>query len=116
MRNSTQTLLMDKLILPVIILVLAFMGTWVFSVNARVAVMEKSIMQVDGLVAEQRMADKMMALLEQQTKANTELVVEMKNNQAQLTSAVNELKLALAQCCTKSNDYEYEYPPRSSRK
>lgn len=112
MRDSNQTFLLDKLILPVIILVLAFMGTWVFSVNERVAVMEKSMQQVDGLVADQRMADKMVALLEQQTRANTELVVEMKNSQSKLTDAVNDLKVTLAKCCSNPNNDEY---PRGRR-
>lgn len=103
--ENTQTFLWDKLILPVIILVLAFMGTWVFSINSDVAVIKKSMTTVDTLVTDQRAADRMMILLEAQTKANTELVNEMKGSQRQLTDAVNEMKLALAKCCSKPEEF-----------
>jgi|SRR5579872_1611285 len=103
--ENTQTFLWDKLILPVIILVLAFMGTWVFSINADVAVIKKSMTAVDTLVTDQRSADRMMILLEAQTKANTDLVNEMKTSQRELTDAVNEMKLALAKCCSKSDNF-----------
>jgi hypothetical protein len=105
--ENTQTFLWDKLILPVIILVLAFMGTWVFSINTDVAVIKKSMTAVDTLVTDQRAADRMMILLEAQTKANTELVNEMKGSQRQLTDAVNEMKLALAKCCSKNEEYQF---------
>lgn len=95
-QNTAWYFLWDKLILPVIILVLGFMATWVFSINADVAVMKKQMNQVDSLVVDQRTIEKMMVLLESQTKANTELVQEMKNNQVQMGNTIVELRVILA--------------------
>lgn len=106
--EATLAALFDKLVTPVIIIVLAFMGTWVFTINTDVAVMKTKMETVDSIALDQRTADKMMALLEQQTKANTELVNEVKNSQKELTDAMTEMKLAFAK-------WNSGYPPVRAR-
>lgn len=113
MSANTQATLLDKFVTPVIIMVLAFMGTWVFTINADIEVMKKSMEKVDRIAVDQRTAEKMMVLLELQTKANTELVVEMKNNQREMTDAIYEMKMALAVCCSKPDDRYIPRPPRN---
>lgn len=103
----TLAALFDKLVTPVIVIVLAFMATWVFTINTDVAVIKTKMQSVDAIVLDQRNVDKMMVLLEQQTKANTELVNEVKNSQKELTDAMVEMKLAFAKF---NHDYP-EWPP-----
>lgn len=95
MSNSSAALL-DKFVTPVILMLLAFMATWVFTINTDVAVMKKSMERVDTIVTDQRTAEKMMVLLEQQNKVNAELVTEVKNNQEKMTDAIIELRLSVA--------------------
>lgn len=95
-QNTAWYFFWDKLVLPVVILVLCFMATWVFSINTDMAIVKKSMERVDSLVIDQRTAEKMMVLLESQTKANTELVQELKNSQVQMADAIVEFRITLA--------------------
>jgi hypothetical protein len=112
MSANKEATLLDKFVTPVIIMVLAFMGTWVFTINADIQVMKKSMERVDRIAVDQRTAEKMMVLLELQTKANTELVNEIKHNQKEMTDVMYEMKMAIAICCSKSDDH---YTPRNKR-
>jgi hypothetical protein len=87
--------LWDKLVTPVIIMVLAFMATWVFNINSDVAIMKQSLSKVDAIVMDQRTAEKMIVLLEAQNKNNAELATEVKNNQKEMTNAIIELRMSV---------------------
>lgn len=106
--STNSNALWDKLVTPVILMVLAFMATWVFTINTDVAVMKKSMENVDKIVMDQRTAEKMMVLLEQQNKVNAELVTEVKNNQEKMTDAIIELRLSFTRLSTM-------WPPSQTR-
>lgn len=98
--STNSNALWDKLVTPVILMVLAFMATWVFTINTDVAVMKKSMESVDKIAMDQRTAEKMMVLLEQQNKVNAELVTEVKNNQEKMTDAIIELRVSFTRLST----------------
>lgn len=100
MSNSTTAALLEKFVTPVILMLLAFMATWVFTINTEVAVMKKSLERVDSIAMDQRTAEKMMVLLEQQNKVNAELVTEVKNNQEKMTDAIIELRMSFTRLST----------------
>ena len=47
--SRIATALLDKLVTPVILMVLGFLGTWVFSINSDMATMKQSINRVDAV-------------------------------------------------------------------
>lgn len=93
--SNPPNALWDKLVTPVIIMVLGFMATWVFTINSDVAIMKKSMDKVDAIAMDQRTAEKMIVLLENQNKNNAELANEVKTNQKEMTNAILELRLSL---------------------
>lgn len=106
MEDAQAKSLWEQLAIPVILMVLGGMATWVFNINADMAVIKKSVEKVDLITNDQRSAEKMLILLEAQTKANTELVQEMKASQKELSEAVIQLRQAM----TEMNSRSYEGP------
>lgn len=92
----------DKLAIPVILMVLGGMATWVFELNADVAVLKKTTERVDIIALDQRSSEKLLILLEAQTKANTEFVQEMKASQRELSGAIAELNKAMSELRIRS--------------
>lgn len=111
MEDATAKSLWEQLAIPVILMVLGGMATWVFNINADMAVIKKSVEKVDLITNDQRSAEKMLILLEAQTKANTELVQEMKASQKELSEAVIQLRQAMTEMNTRS----YESGPGRRR-
>ena len=109
--NSAKSI-WEQLAIPVILMVLGGMATWVFNINASLAVLEKSIMQVDLITNDQRSAEKMLILLEAQTKANTELVREMKSSQKELSEAVTQLRYAMSDVLARDQHGTQNRQPR----
>lgn len=97
MEDATAKSLWEQLAIPVILMVLGGMATWVFNINADMAVIKQSVSKVDLITNDQRSAEKMLVLLEAQTKANTELVQEMKASQKELSEAVIQLRQAMTE-------------------
>ena len=111
--SNPPTALWDKLVTPVIMMVLGFLATWVFSINSDVAVMKQSMGRVDSIVMDQRSIEKMVVLLENQNKNNSELATEVKNNQKEMTSAIMELRLSVMKLSSMLPDSpraEYKAP------
>lgn len=104
MEDAHAKSLWEQLAIPVILMVLGGMATWVFNINADMAVIKKSVEKVDLITNDQRSSEKMLILLEAQTKANTELVQEMKASQKELGEAVIQLRQAM----TEMNSRAYE--------
>jgi hypothetical protein len=104
MEDATAKSLWEQLAIPVILMVLGGMATWVFNINADMAVIKKSVEKVDLITNDQRSAEKMLVLLEAQTKANTELVQEMKASQKELSEAVIQLRQAMTEMNTRAYD------------
>lgn len=97
MEDASAKSLWEQLAIPVILMVLGGMATWVFNINADMAVIKQSVVKVDLITNDQRSAEKMLVLLEAQTKANTELVQEMKASQKELSEAVIQLRQAMTE-------------------
>lgn len=110
MEDAQAKSLWEQLAIPVILMVLGGMATWVFNINADMAVIKKSVEKVDLITTDQRSAEKMLILLEAQTKANTELVQEMKASQKELSEAVIQLRQAMIEL--NSRAYEGTQRPR----
>ena len=114
--SNTSNALWDKLVTPVIIMVLGFLATWVFSINSDMAVMKQSMIRVDSVITEQRNMEKLIVLLEAQTKNNAELAIEVKNGQQKMNDAIVELRISLSKLSSMlPNNSENERPSRSSR-
>lgn len=110
MSNST-TALWDKLVTPVIIMVLGFLATWVFSINSDMAVMKQSVNRVDAVVVEQRNMERMLIVLEAQNKNYADLAGQIRNSQDKVNDAVVELRIAITKISTMLPDKpEREYP------
>lgn len=113
--SNPSNALWDKLVTPVIIMVLGFLATWVFSINSDMAVMKQSMNRVDAVVTDQRTMEKMIVLLEAQNKNNAELAVEVKNGQQQMSNAIVELRISLTKLSTMLPDKperEFSRTPR----
>lgn len=117
--STNSNALWDKLVTPVMIMVLGFMATWVFTINSDVAVMKKSMDRVDAIVLDQRTAEKMIVLLEAQNKNNAELATEVKNGQKEMSGAIVELRMSLIKLSSMLPDNtdraEESQHPRKSR-
>ena len=94
--SRIATALLDKLVTPVILMVLGFLGTWVFSINSDMAIMKQSINRVDAVVVDQRAMERMVTVLEIQNKNTTELAQEIKSGQKELSATLVELKISLS--------------------
>ncbi|MNC12349.1 hypothetical protein D3C76_447610 [compost metagenome] len=106
--SNNSNALWDKLVTPVIIMVLGFLATWVFSINSDMAVIKQSMNRVDSVISEQRNMEKMIVLLEAQNKNNADLAVEVKNGQQKMNDAIVELRISL----TKLSSMLPEQPER----
>ena len=104
MEDAQAKSLWEQLAIPVILMVLGGMATWVFNINADMAVIKKSVEKVDLITNDQRSAEKMLVLLEAQTKANTELVQEMKASQKELSEAVIQLRHAMTEMNARASE------------
>lgn len=113
--SNPSNALWDKLVTPVIIMVLGFLATWVFSINSDMAVMKQSMNRVDSVVTDQRTMEKMIVLLEAQNKNNAELAVEVKNGQQQMSNAIVELRISLTKLSTMLPDNPDRERSRSGR-
>lgn len=104
MEDAQAKSLWEQLAIPVILMVLGGMATWVFNINADMAVIKQSVVKVDLITNDQRSAEKMLVLLEAQTKANTELVQEMKASQKELGEAVIQLRQAMTEMNARASE------------
>ena len=106
--SNPPTALWDKLVTPVIIMMLGFLATWVFSINSDMAVMKNSMNRVDSVITEQRNMEKMIILLEAQNKNNAELAAEIKGSQQKMNDAIVELRVTVSKFSSMLPDN----PPR----
>lgn len=113
--SNPSTALWDKLVTPVIIMVLGFLATWVFSINSDMAVMKQSVNRVDAVVVEQRNMERMLIVLEAQNKNYADLANQIKNSQDKVNDAVVELRIAITKISTMLPDKperEFSRTPR----
>lgn len=113
--SNPPNALWDKLVTPVIMMVLGFLATWVFSINSDVAVMKQSMIRVDTVVVEQRNMERMLIVLEAQNKNYADLANELKNSQQKVNDAVVELRIAISKISTMLPDKPERDYPRTPR-
>lgn len=113
--SNPPNALWDKLVTPVIIMMLGFLATWVFSINSDMAVIKNSMNRVDTVITEQRNMEKMIILLEAQNKNNAELAGEIKGSQQKMNDAIVELRITLSKLSTMLPDNPERERSRSSR-
>jgi hypothetical protein len=113
--SNNSNALWDKLVTPVIIMVLGFLATWVFSINSDMAVIKQSMNRVDSVISEQRNMEKMIVLLEAQNKNNADLAVEVKNGQQKMNDAIVELRISLTKLSSMLPEQPDRPPARNPR-
>ena len=113
--SNPPNALWDKLVTPVIIMMLGFLATWVFSINSDMAVMKNSMNRVDTVVVEQRNMERMLIVLEAQNKNYADLAGEIKGSQQKMNDAIVELRITLSKISTMFPDNPERERPRSSR-